>query len=187
METVQQRPAPQDPNATPAPLELPFVVTEGALLSVVLVGWASGSMESVLTAASIQEADSSAGGHSIIYAGVIVPESVTAGTLADADVIILQGSPVCGLKAQAAIAARVRQGAGLIVVGDACTQLTQELGVPGWNQQGAPLGPLVPVTFRGLLSEEKTSGSYRIVAVSDRLFDGLSNTAYAGATFEVLP
>ncbi len=80
------------------------------------------------------------------YAGSFDQRAVNEGVLNNFDILIAEGNPVCDRAARSAIASRVESGGDLILVQDACTRVSDDLGAFGWSI-GNSLNDVVPVSI----------------------------------------
>lgn len=156
-------------------------------LKVIVIGRASPAMDYLLKAEDYRIAG-------IAYAGSINQEVVVPGTLNNFDIIILQGNAVCDRTARKTIADRVKNGGKLIVVGNACTRVSDDPNAVGWDIGIGLLGDVMPVRFGGVLMHEKTGrerifadGKFKIVAPDHPVFNGITNFGFTGELTNVFP
>ncbi len=96
------------------------------------------------------------------------PDSVYPGALSNYDIIILQGDRYCPRLARQAVADRVKAGADLIVIGDACTRENpNDPMFYGWDIGIGLLGDVMPVQIGGPTHEKKTLRSEVVHATLD--------------------
>jgi len=109
------------------------------------------------------------------------------------DVIILSGEQYCDREFRKAVTNRVKGGASLIVIGDACTRVRGDNTALGWNIGENLLGSIMPVEIGGLTTRrepirtEFPAGQIRIVNADHPIFAGIYDFAFAGAVIEVTP
>ncbi len=157
-------------------------------IKVVVIGHESEALRSVMTAEDFRVAG-------VNYIGSIPQEAITPGSLNSYDIIVLQGSTVCDRTARKVIADRVKAGGKLIVVGDACTRVTDDANAVGWDIGIGSLGDVIPVTYGGVLFHESTgqstvsvpSGKFKIIAPDHPIFNGIKNFGFTGVVTRVLP
>ncbi|MBI4361344.1 hypothetical protein HY572_06255 [Candidatus Micrarchaeota archaeon] len=132
----------------------------------------------------------------VTYVADFRQDFIVPGVLDDADVVVLQGSRVCDRTARKVIADRIKAGGKLIVVGDACTTVSDDVNAIGWDIGIGSLGDVVPVTYRAVLFHEPVNtrgsvdvsgGKFRIVSVDHPMFNGIKNFVFSGRVIEVLP
>ncbi len=93
-------------------------------------------------------------------------------------VIILSGEQYCPPAFRKAVADRVRAGASMIVIGDACTKVRGDATVIGWNVGINSLGSVMPVEIGGLSTRKQpivtydASGTFRITQPDHPIFGG---------------
>lgn len=174
-------------------LDLSSIPVVGSLfprpyIKVVVVGSESPYLKNLMTSEDYRIAG-------INYVGPIQQQAVVPGVLNSFDIIILQGSTVCDRPARKVIADRVKGGGKLIVVGDACTRVTDDQNAVGWDVGIGSLGDVVPVTYGGVLFHEPTGqstvsvpgGKFKIVAPDHPIFNGIKNFAFTGVVTRALP
>lgn len=130
----------------------------------------------------------------ITYAGNIKQDAIIAGTLDSFDIIVLQQTPTCDRPARKTIADRVKAGGKLIVIGDACTHVTDDQNALGWEVGIGSLGDIMPVKYGGLLFHEATgsttvtvSGKFKAIEVDHPIFNGIKNFQFGGEVTRVYP
>jgi hypothetical protein len=156
-------------------------------VKVAVVGRATADIKALLTAEDYRLAG-------IFYAGDISQTAVVPGTLNPFDIIILQGSPVCDRTARKAITDRVKAGGKLIVIGDACTRVTDDPNAIGWDIGIGLLGDVMPVSYGGVLAHERVSetqtypqGRFKIISPDHPIFSGIVNFNFEGKVINVRP
>jgi len=109
------------------------------------------------------------------------------------DVIILTGEPYCDRTFRQAVTDRVKSGASLIVIGDACTKVRGDNTVLGWNIGIGLLGTVMPVEIGGLTPRREpvrtyfATGQLRIINPDHPIFAGVKDFAFAGDVVDVTP
>ncbi len=110
------------------------------------------------------------------------------------DVIILTGEPYCDRTFRQAVTDRVKSGASLIVIGDACTKVRGDNTVLGWNIGVGLLGTVMPVELPTDLTPRRepvrtyfATGQLRIINPDHAVFAGVKDFAFAGDVVEVVP
>ncbi len=118
----------------------------------------------------------------VSYAVPIRQEAVYRGVLKNFDIIILQNSPICDRTARAEIANAVKGGKKLLVIGDACTQVSDDPTAAGWNVGIGLMGDIMPVTWGGNLFHERgqtltviKQGKFQIIDQENPIFNGILN------------
>ncbi len=156
-------------------------------IKVLVVGHASPAMETMLKSEDYRMAG-------IMYAGSFPQEYIVPGVLKNFDIIILQGTQVCDRPARMEIANRAKSGGKLIVVGDACTRVTDDPNAAGWDVGIGTLGDVIPVEYAGILFHESTGrtqvfadGKFRIVQPYHPMFNGIINYGFYGTLTSVRP
>ncbi|MFQ5405831.1 MAG: hypothetical protein ACE5DI_01600 [Candidatus Micrarchaeia archaeon] len=129
----------------------------------------------------------------IRYAGDIPQNALYAPTLDNFDIIIVQGTTVCDRTAREVISDRVKGGGKLIIVGDACTRVTDDPNAVGWDVGIGTLGDVVPAVVGGPTHEREpikrsgVSGKFKVIAVDHPIFNGIKNFGFHGNIVEVYP
>ncbi len=156
-------------------------------IKVVVIGRASPAMEALLKAEDYRIAG-------ITYVGSLTQEVVFPGTLNNFDIIILQGQTVCDRTARKVIADRVKGGAKLIIVRDACTRVNDDPNAIGWDIGIGSLGDVTPVKYGGVLAHERTgrvsefaTGRFKIVSPDHPIFNGIVNYNFQDVVTVVYP
>jgi len=156
-------------------------------IRVLVVGQASAQLEYMLKSEDMRIAG-------ITYAGSISQDAVVPGALDNFDIIILQGSTVCDRTSRSAITQRVKAGGKLMVIGDACTRVTDDPNALGWDIGIGLLGDVMPVTYGGVIMHEKTGegrvyadGRFKIIASDHPMFNGVVNFQFTGTLTNVYP
>ena len=157
-------------------------------IKVVVVGQESAALKTTLTAEDYRVAG-------INYVGSIRQEAIVPGSLNSFDIMILQGSTICDRTARKVVADKVKAGGKLIIVGDACTRVTDDPNAVGWDIGIGSLGDVVPVTYGGVLFHEATgestvsipSGKFKVIAPDHPIFNGIKNFAFTGIVTRALP
>lgn len=109
------------------------------------------------------------------------------------DVIILTGEPFCDRTFRKAVTDRVKSGASLIVIGDACTRVQGDNTVLGWDIGIGLLGTVMPVEIGGLTPRREpirtyfATGQLRIINPDHAVFSGVKDFAFAGDVVDVTP
>ncbi|MEK6924128.1 MAG: hypothetical protein AABW54_02735 [Candidatus Micrarchaeota archaeon] len=120
----------------------------------------------------------------VYFAGDIDQKVIYPGVLNNFDVIILQGESTCDRTARKVIADRVKAGGKLIVVGDACTRVSDDRAAYGWDIGIGSLGDVVPVVGGGVTKElemlqtNAVRGKFKVVAVNHPVFNGVKNFGF---------
>ena len=156
-------------------------------IKVVTVGRASHQFEYLIQSENMRVAG-------ISYAGSISPDALVPGSLNNFDIIVLQGSTTCDRVARQAITERVKGGGKLVVIGDACTRVTDDPNALGWDIGIGLLGDVMPVRYGGVLMHEKTGqtrvladGKFKIISPDHQMFNGITNFAFSGTLTNVFP
>jgi hypothetical protein len=156
-------------------------------IKVLVVGHASPAMETLLKSEDYRLAG-------IMYAGSFPQEYIVPGVLKNFDIIIIQGSQVCDRPARKEITDKTKSGGKLMVVGDACTRVTDDPNAAGWDVGIGTLGDVIPVEYGGVMFHEKTGrtqlfadGKFRIVAPDHPMFNGITNYGFYGTLTSVRP
>ncbi len=110
------------------------------------------------------------------------------------DVIILAGEPYCEREFRKAVTDRVKSGASLIVIGDACTRVRDDNTVLGWGIGVGLLNTIMPVEIGGLTPRREpirtyfATGQIRIINPDHPIFgSGQKDFAFAGDVVDVTP
>ncbi|MFH1057039.1 MAG: hypothetical protein V1717_04585 [Candidatus Micrarchaeota archaeon] len=118
----------------------------------------------------------------IAYAVPIRQEAVYPGVLKNFDIIILQNSRICDRTARKEITDAVKSGKKLLVIGDACTAVTDDPTASGWDVGIGLLGDIMPVTYGGNLFHERgqalvqiRQGKFQIIDQDHPAFNGILN------------
>lgn len=118
----------------------------------------------------------------VSYAVPIRQEAVKPGVLKNFDIIILQNSRVCDRDARKEITKAVQGGKKLLVIGDACTTVTDDPTAAGWDVGIGLLGDVMPVTWGGNLFHERgqtstviQQGKFQILSQDHPIFNGILN------------
>jgi len=119
----------------------------------------------------------------VSYAVPINQLAVYPGVLKNFDIIILQNSRVCDRTARMEIANAVKSGKKLIVIGDACTAVTEDPTAVGWDVGIGLIGDVMPVTYSGNLFHERSGqtlvtirqGKFQIIDQESPVFNGIVN------------
>lgn len=113
-------------------------------------------------------------------------------------IIILSGEQYCPPAFRKAVADRVRAGASLMVIGDACTKVRGDATVIGWNVGINSLGSIMPVEIGGLTTRRQpivtydATGTFRIVDPNHPIYGsgpsgGQKDFAFSEEVTEVTP
>ncbi|HEV8290043.1 MAG TPA: hypothetical protein VGQ00_03785 [Candidatus Norongarragalinales archaeon] len=119
------------------------------------------------------------------------PDDIYKDLLNNYDIIILQGDQYCKRITRDEIANRVKAGAGLVVVQDACTRVRGDPSVLGWGL--GPLGDVMPATYGGVTAEpelpnrEFVQGKVTIIQFDHPIFGGVKNFFFNGRVVPVNP
>lgn len=160
----------------------------GKIIKVGVVGRISPELKSTL----ITEEYRTAG----IYYGTadgLRPDQLFGGVLKPFDVIILQGQQTCDRNARKTITDWVKGGGKLIVVGDACTRVTDDPAACGWDVGIGLLGDIMPAKICGVTPEKQpietgcSSGQFKFLNPDHPIESGIKNFAFSGRTFSVFP
>lgn len=158
-----------------------------SFIKVIAVGRASPQLKYMLKSGNMRDAG-------IQYAGSYSPDMLQPGALDNFDIVILQGTTTCDRTARRTIADRVKAGGKLIVIGDACTRVTDDPNALGWDVGIGLLGDVMPVRYGGILMHEKTGqsrvyadGKFKIVSMDHPMFNAITNFAFAGTLTNVFP
>jgi len=110
------------------------------------------------------------------------------------DVIILTGEPYCDRTFRKAVTDRVKSGASLIVIGDACTRIAGDNTVIGWGIGVQLLSTVMPVEIGGLTPRREpirtyfATGQIRIINPDHPIFGtAQKDFAFAGDVVDVTP
>lgn len=158
----------------------------GKTIKVTVIGRPSPQLVNQLTSKDSREAG-------IWYAGSgLRQEILTTGTLKSFDVVILQGQPVCDRTARRVISDWVKGGGRLLIIGDACTRVTDDPAALGWDVGGL-LGDVVPAKIGGVTHTAEpirrgcTSGQFRFAEYDHPIGAGIKEFQFSGTTIEVYP
>ncbi|HLC38230.1 MAG TPA: hypothetical protein VJI71_02135, partial [Candidatus Norongarragalinales archaeon] len=110
-------------------------------------------------------------------------EAIYPGVLKNFDMIILQNSPICDRAARTEITNAVKSGKKLIVIGDACTRVSDDPTAVGWDVGIGLMGDIMPVTYSGNLFHERSGqtlnqiiqGKFQIIDQDSPVFNGIVN------------
>jgi hypothetical protein len=156
-------------------------------VKVVVVGRSSPELKTLLTAEDYRIAG-------IFYAGDISPTAAVPGALNAFDILVLQGSATCDRPARKAITDRVKAGGKMIVIGDACTRVTDDPNAIGWDIGIGLLGDVMPVQWGGTLAHERVTetqafpqGRFKIIDQGHPIFSGIVNFNFEGRAYNVRP
>ncbi|HIH21011.1 TPA: hypothetical protein HA244_07130 [Candidatus Micrarchaeota archaeon] len=127
----------------------------------------------------------------VAYAVPIRQEAIYPGVLKNFDIILLQNSPVCDRTARKEIADAVKSGKKLIVIGDACTRVSDDPTAVGWDIGIGLIGDVMPVTYSGNLFHERSGqtlvniaqGKFQIIDQESPIFNGIVNHGIFESTF----
>jgi hypothetical protein len=139
------------------------------VIKVAVVGRASDELKNVMTTADFRE-------NGISYIGDISPNTLTPGVLNQFDVIVLQGTQVCDREARRVLSEKVKAGGKMILIGDACTKVSEDPAACGWGVGLGLLGDVVPVQTCGTTNEKEpiktffSSGKLKIVQFDHPIF-----------------
>jgi hypothetical protein len=140
-----------------------------------VVGHLSGGLENFFTSEEFRV-------KGMVLGAELKQEYLFAGTLDSFDIIVLQNQPVCDREARKTITDRVRAGAKLILIGDACTKVTQDSTAVGWDVGIDLLDKIVPVSAYGPTHEKSSfvprrdvTGKFTIIETSHPIFNGIKN------------
>ncbi len=159
----------------------------GKDIKVTVIGRPSTGLVSHLTSKDSREAG-------IWYAGSgLRQEFLTPGTLNSFDVVILQNIPICDRTARRTITEWAKGGGKLIVIGDACTRVTDDPAALGWDVGVGLLGDIMPAKIGGVTHQAEpirrgcSSGTFRFAAVEHPIGSGIKDFQFSGTTIEVYP
>ena len=159
-------------------------------IKVVVIGKASPQLKDILTTEEARQ----------IGINLMDPsmkqETVYPGLLNNYDILILQayqGEGVfCDRIARKVIADRVKGGAKLILIGDACTRVHEDASAVGWDVGIGLLGDVIPLIIGGVTREKEliqpyyAEGKFKIVS-DHPIFSGLKNYYFSGTVTDVIP
>jgi len=158
-------------------------------LKVMAVGQASPGLTALLTAEDYRVAG-------VSYAGSIAQEAIYPGVFNNIDIIVLQNErgTTCDRTARKTIADAVKAGKKLIVIGDACTRVSDDPNALGWDVGIGSLGDVMPVRYGGVIAHERTGqgytwadGRFKIIAQDSPIFNGILNFGFTGKLVNVFP
>ena len=163
------------------------VVCPAASIKVVVIGNPSTGIETLLNAQDFRMAG-------VTYMGNIDQADVYPGTLDQFDIIILQGQQICDRTSRMVIANRVKAGGKMIVIQDACTKVSDDTTVVGWDIGIGALGDVMPVQIGGYTRQyepiKKTSitGNFKIIPINHPIFpSGQKDFSFTSSFVQVLP
>lgn len=158
----------------------------GKAIKVTVIGKPSPDLVSHITSKDARDAQ-------IWYAGNgLRQELLTAGSLKQFDVVILQNIPTCDRNARRVITEWVKGGGKLIVVGDACTRVEGDTAAFGWGVGGL-LSDIMPAVIGGLTSEKEpikfgcSTGVMRVIEFGSPIVAGIKDERVSVRTIEVQP
>ena len=118
----------------------------------------------------------------VSYAVPIRQEAVKPGVLKNFDLIIAQNSRVCDRDARREITKAVESGKKLLLIGDACTAVTDDPTAAGWDVGIGLMGNIMPVQWGGNLFHERgqtivnvQQGKFQIIDQEHPIFNGILN------------
>ncbi|HLD63167.1 MAG TPA: hypothetical protein VI875_04855 [Candidatus Norongarragalinales archaeon] len=118
----------------------------------------------------------------VSYAVPIRQEAVKPGVLKNFDLIIAQNSRVCDRDARKEITKAVESGKKLLLIGDACTAVTDDPTAAGWDVGIGLMGNIMPVQWGGNLFHERgqtivnvQQGKFQIIDQEHPIFNGILN------------
>ncbi len=156
-------------------------------IKVVVFGHASQAMDTLLKSEDYRIAG-------ITYLGSLPINVVYPNQLNNYDIIILQGQKVCDRTARKAIADRVKGGAKLIVVGNACTEVSDDRNAIGWDVGIGSLGDVMPVKYGKVQLHEIVGpdsvfadGKFKIIAQDHPMFNSIINFGFYGSLTNIFP
>jgi hypothetical protein len=131
----------------------------------------------------------------VTYGGDLPQNAVLGGVLNSFDIVILYRTPTCDRSARKAITDKVKGGGKLIVIGDACTRVSDDPLVLGWDIGIGLLSDVMPVRYGGVLAHEYvsgarqvlTTGKFRVIAPDHPMFGGVVTHPFAGAVTNIVP
>ena len=121
------------------------------------------------------------------------PDQLFGGVLKPFDIIILQGQQVCDRSARKTIADWVKSGGKLVVIGDACTRVTDDPAAVGWDVGIGLLGDVMPAKIGGVTPEKEpittgcSSGKFKFLVPDHPIGSGIKNAPFSGRTINVFP
>ncbi len=139
------------------------------VIKVAVIGRGSDDLKNVLSTVDFRE-------NGISYVGDISPNTLTPGVLKQFDVVIVQGTQVCDRVARRVLSDRVKEGGKMILIGDACTKVTEDPAACGWGVGIGLLGDVMPVQTCGTTNEKEPvktffeSGKLKIVQFDHPIF-----------------
>ncbi|MFH1107373.1 MAG: hypothetical protein V1787_05760 [Candidatus Micrarchaeota archaeon] len=160
----------------------------GKVIKVGVVGRISPDMKTMLTTEEFRTNG--------IYYGTgdgLRPDQLFGNVLKPFDVIILQGQQTCDRSARKTITDWVKSGGKLIVIGDACTRVTEDLAAVGWSVGIGLLGDVMPATIGGVTPEKEpittgcSSGKLKFLNPEHPILSGIKNFQFSGRTVNVFP
>ncbi|MFH1200021.1 MAG: hypothetical protein V1708_03055, partial [Candidatus Micrarchaeota archaeon] len=121
------------------------------------------------------------------------PDQLFGGVLKPFDVIVLQGQQTCDRSARKTITDWVKSGGKLIVIGDACTRVTDDPAAVGWDVGIGLLGDVMPAKIGGVTPEREpittgcSSGKFKFLNPEHPIQSGIKNFQFSGRTINVFP
>ena len=112
----------------------------------------------------------------ITYVGNVHQDMVYPGVLNPIDIVILQGETVCDRTARQVIADKVKAGGKMIVIQDACTKVSDDNSVVGWEIGIGLLGDVMPVNIGGFVRDMEpikkfpVHGTFKIIPYDHPMF-----------------
>lgn len=155
-------------------------------IKVGVVGHASSDIKNMLAAEDFRV-------QGMRYAGEIKQEVLYPGVLDSFDIIIIQGTQICDRTAREVIADKVKNGGKLVLIGDACTRVTDDPNAVGWKVGIGTLGDVVPASVGGPTHEREpvkrtgVSGKFKVIEQDHPMFNGIKNFGFNGNLVEVFP
>ncbi len=131
-----------------------------------------------------------------IYYGTgegLQPNQLFGGVLKPFDIIILQNQQVCDRAARKTITDWVKGGGKLIVIGDACTRVTDDPAALGWDVGIGLMGDIMPAKIGGVTPEREpittgcSSGKFKFLVPDHPIQSGIKNFQFSGRTINVFP
>ena len=155
-------------------------------IKVAVVGRASAGLKAMLEAEDFRMSG-------VYYAGDLKQEILYPGVLNNFDIVILENTATCDRVARRVIADKVKSGGKLIIVGDACTRVSDDPNALGWDVGIGTMGDIVPATIGGVTHEREpirkigVSGKFKIIDPFHPIFNGIKNYGFSGDVVKVYP
>ncbi len=156
------------------------------VMKVAVVGRASPELKKMLEAEDFRVTG-------VYYSGDLKQEILYPGVLNNFDIVILENTATCDRTARRVIADKVKSGGKLIIIGDACTRVTDDPNALGWDVGIGTMGDIVPATIGGVTHEREpirrigVNGKFKVIDQFHPIFNGIKNFGFQGDIVQVYP